>query len=153
MDAQWQNASRTTMLKIKDRNYLRERLNDLKETTEHLPHTLESNISNVILMAGYNEDLSRDWALVSLILRMSLKEVELYINLHSHILDVSTDNPGDWESPALELEFHGSNLKRIRAPYNNRLQVMCSFYAYLWDGYVENLRSIKLQDKMYTSLQ
>jgi hypothetical protein len=131
MDAQWQNTSRTTMLKIKDRNSLRERLKDLKETAEHLPHNLESNISNVLVMAGYNEDLARDWALVFLILRMSLKGVDFYINLHSHILDVSTENAGDWESPALELEFHGSNLKMIRISYNNRLQVMCSFYAYL----------------------
>jgi hypothetical protein len=88
MDAQWQNTSRTTMLKIKNRNTLRDRLNGLKETAEHLPHALESNISN-------SETLSRDWDLVSLILRTGLKGVEFYINLHSHILDVSTDNPND----------------------------------------------------------
>jgi hypothetical protein len=95
-------------------------------------------------MTGYSVTLSRDYALVSLILRMSLKGVEFYINLHSHILDVSTDNPGDWESTSLELEFHGNNLKRIIASYNNRLQVMCSFYAYLHDVYAPNWRSIKL---------
>jgi hypothetical protein len=39
MVAQSQNASRTTMLKIKDRTNLRERLKELKETAEHLPHT------------------------------------------------------------------------------------------------------------------
>jgi hypothetical protein len=96
------------MLKIRNRNTLRERLKDLKETTEHLPHTLGSNISNALVMAGYSETLSRDWVLVSLILRMSLKGVEFYMNLHSHIVDVSTHNPGYWESSSLELEFHGS---------------------------------------------
>jgi hypothetical protein len=71
MDAQWRNASRTTMLKIKNRNFLRGWLKDLKETAEHPPHTLESNALKVLVVAGYNEDLSRDWDLVSLILRMS----------------------------------------------------------------------------------
>jgi hypothetical protein len=54
------------------------------------------------------------------------------------MLDVSTDNPGDWESPSLELELHGNNMKRIRASYNNRLQVMCYFYAYLRGGDAQN---------------
>jgi hypothetical protein len=104
-------------------------------------------------MTGCSEAFSRDWYLVSLILRMSLKGAEFYNNLHFHILDVFTDNPGDWESPYLELEFHGNNLKRIRVSYSNHLQVMCSFYAYLSDGGAQNWRSIKLQEKMYKSLQ
>jgi hypothetical protein len=97
--------------------------------------------------------MSRALALASLIMRMSLKWVEFYINLHSQILDVSTENHGYGESPSLELEFHGNNLKRIRASYNNRLQVLCSLYSYLRHGDVQNWRSIKLQEKMYKSLQ
>lgn len=57
----------------------------------------------MFVIAGYSEALSRDWAMVSLILKISMKGVDLYINLHSHILDVSTDNPGDWEVPLLNL--------------------------------------------------
>jgi hypothetical protein len=71
-------------------------------------------------MAGYIEAFFRDCGLVSLILRMSLKGVGFYINFHSRILHVSTENPGEWDSPSLELEFHGNNLKIIRASYNNR---------------------------------
>jgi flagellar biosynthesis/type III secretory pathway chaperone len=37
------------MLKANDHNTLRDRLKELKETIEHL---LESNISNVLVMAG-----------------------------------------------------------------------------------------------------
>jgi hypothetical protein len=87
MGVQWQNASRTTMLKIKNRNTLPQRLKDMKETAEHLRYTLESHISNVLVISGYSETLSRDWALDCLLLRMSFKGVDSYINLHSHILE------------------------------------------------------------------
>jgi hypothetical protein len=61
------------MIKVEDRNTLRERFNELKETAEHPPHTLESTTSNVLVMAGYSEFMYMDRALVYLIPRMSLK--------------------------------------------------------------------------------
>jgi hypothetical protein len=55
-----------------------------------LAQTAGTNLESVMLKAGYDEDLAREWVPISHIYRISLLGFEYYVGLHAHLWKIVT---------------------------------------------------------------
>jgi hypothetical protein len=61
MDIQWMQVKRITLSSIKNLEDLTTRLEDLRDSETTLSQTVGTNLESVMLKAGYDEDLAREW--------------------------------------------------------------------------------------------
>jgi hypothetical protein len=72
VDTQWKQGTRITLGSIKTLEDLTTRLEDLRDNETTLSHTVIINLESVMLKAGYDEDMAREWVPISHIYRSSL---------------------------------------------------------------------------------
>jgi hypothetical protein len=65
MDTQWKQVKCITLSSIKSLEDLTTRLEDLRDNETTLSQTVGANLESVMLKAGYDEDLSREWVPIS----------------------------------------------------------------------------------------
>jgi hypothetical protein len=136
---------------IKTLEDLTTRLEDLRDSDTTLSQTLGTNLESVMLKAGYDEDLSREWVPVSHLYTISLLGFQYYVGLHTHLWKVVTTYI--WRHAELQMEQHVKEMRRIHQSPGTRLQVVCLTYIYLRDQRDKVFRSYKIEDKMNKELR
>jgi hypothetical protein len=79
----------------------------------------------MMLKAGYDEDLAREWVLMSHLYRISLG-FQYYVGLHTHLLNIATTY--SWRHVELQMEQHVKEMRQIRQSHRTRLQSVCLTY-------------------------
>jgi hypothetical protein len=72
MDTQWKQVKRITLSSVKTLEDLTTQLEDLRDSETTLYQTVGTNLESVMLKAGYDEDLAREWVPMSHLYRISL---------------------------------------------------------------------------------
>jgi hypothetical protein len=90
MDNQWKQVKRITLSSIKTLEDLTTRLEDLRDSETTLSQTVGTNLEYVMLKAGYDEDLDREWVPMSHLYRISILGFQYYVGLHNHLCKVAT---------------------------------------------------------------
>jgi hypothetical protein len=90
MDTQWKQVKLITLSSVKTLKDLTTRLEDLRDIDTTLSQTVGTNLEYVILKAGYDEDLSREWVPMSHLNRIRLLGFQYYVGLHTHLWKVAT---------------------------------------------------------------
>jgi hypothetical protein len=91
-----------------------------------------TNLESVILKAGYDEDLVREWVPMSHLYRISLLGFQYYVGFHTHLWKVATTY--SWRHAELHImEQHVKEMRQICQSRGTRLQVVCLTYIYLRD--------------------
>jgi hypothetical protein len=150
MDTQWKQAKRITLSSVKTLEDLTTRLEDLRDSDTTLYQTVGTTLESVMLKAGYDEDLGREWVPMSHLYRISLLRFQYYVGLHTHLWKV--DTAYSWRHAELQMEQHVKETRQIRQSHGTRLQVVCLTYIYLRDQRDKGLRSYKIEDKMNKDL-
>jgi hypothetical protein len=95
---------RITLSSIKTLEDLTTRLEDLRDSETTLSQTVGTNLESVMLKAGYDEDLSREWVPMSHLYRISLLGFQYCVGLHTHLWKVATNY--SWRHAELQMEQH-----------------------------------------------
>jgi oligoendopeptidase F len=85
MHAQWKQVKRITFSSIKTLEDLTTRLEDLRDSYTTLSQTVVTNLEPVMMKAGYDEDLAREWVPMSHLYRISLLYFQYYVGLNTHL--------------------------------------------------------------------
>jgi hypothetical protein len=104
MDTQWKQVKRITLSSIKTLEDLTTRLEDIRDSKNTLSQTMVTNLESVMLKAGYDEDLDREWVPMSHLYRISLLGFKYYVGLHTHLWKVATTY--SWRHAELQMEKH-----------------------------------------------
>jgi hypothetical protein len=91
MDTQWKQVKRITLSYIKTLEDLTTRLENLRDSETTLSQTVGTNLKSVMLKAGYDEDLAREWVPMSHLYRISLLGFQYYVGLHTHLWKFATN--------------------------------------------------------------
>jgi hypothetical protein len=150
MDTQWKQVKRITLSSIKTLEDLTTRLEELRDRETTLSQTVVTNLESVMLKAGYDEDLAREWVTMSHLYIISLLRFQYYVGLHTHLWKVATTY--SWRHTELQMEQHVKEIRQIRQYHGNRLQLVCLTYIYLRDQRDTGFRSYKIEDKMNKEL-
>jgi hypothetical protein len=90
MYTQWNQGKRITLSSIKTLEDLTTRIEDIRDSETTLSQTVGANLESVMLEAGYDEDLPREWLPMSHLYRISLLGFQYYVCLHTHPWKVAT---------------------------------------------------------------
>jgi hypothetical protein len=131
METQWKQVKCITLSYVKTLEDLTTRLEDLRDSETTLSKTVGTNLQSVMLKAGYDEDLAREWVPMSHLYRISLLGFQYYVGLHTHVWKVATTY--SWRHAELHMEQHVKDMRQIRQSHGTRLQVVCLTYIYLRD--------------------
>jgi hypothetical protein len=85
MDTQWKQVKRITLSSVKTLEDLTTRLEDLRDSETTLSQTVGTNLESVMLKAGYDEDVAREWFPMSHLYTISLLGFQYYVGLHTHL--------------------------------------------------------------------
>jgi hypothetical protein len=151
MDTQWKQVKRITLSSVKTLEDLTTRLEDLRDSETTLSQTVGTNLEYVMLKAGYDEDLARDWVPMSHLYRISLLGFQYYVGLHTHLWKLATTY--SWRHAELQMEQHVKEIRQIHQSHSTRLQVVYPTYIYLIDQRDKGFRSYKVEDKMNKDLR
>jgi hypothetical protein len=151
MDTHWKKVKRVTLSSIKTLEDLTTRLEDLRDSETTLFQTVATNLEYVMVKAGYDEDLSREWVPMSNLYIISILGFQYYLGLHTHLWRVA--NTYIWRHAELRMEQHFKDMYQIRQSHGTRLQVVCLTYIYLRDQQEKGFRSCKIEDKMNKELR
>jgi hypothetical protein len=66
------------------------RLEDLRDSETTISKTMGTNLEYVVLKAGYDEYLSREWIPMSHLYIIILLGFQYYVGLHTHLWKVAT---------------------------------------------------------------
>jgi hypothetical protein len=151
MDTQWKQVKCVTFSSIKTLEDLTTRLEDLRDSEITLSLTVGTNLEYVMLKAGYDEDLTREWVPMSHVYSISLLGFEYYVVLHTHLWKVATTY--SWLHAELQMEQHVKEMRQIHQYHGTRLQVVCLTYIYLRDQQDKGFRSYKIEEQMKKELR
>jgi hypothetical protein len=155
MDTQWKQVNRITLSSIKTLEDLTTRLEDLRDSETTLSQTMGTNLEAVMLKAGYDEYLTREWVPMSHLYIISLLDFQYYVGLHTHLWKIATNYR--WQHAELQMEHqHGkemNQMRQIRQSHGTHLQVACLTYIYLLDQRDKSFHSYKIEDKMNEELR
>jgi hypothetical protein len=118
------------------------RLEDLRDSETTLYQTVATNLESVMLKAGYDEDLAREWVTMSHLYRISLLGFQYFVVLHNHLWKVATTY--SWCHAELQIDQHVKEMRQIRQYHGTHLQVVCLTYIYLRDQRDKGFRSYKI---------
>jgi hypothetical protein len=110
-----------------------------------------TNLESVMLKAGYDEDLTREWVPMSHLYRISLLGFQYYVGLYTHLWKVATTY--SWRHAELQMEKDVKEMLQIRQSRVTRLQVVFLTYIYLRDQLDNGFRSYNIEDKMNKELR
>lgn len=145
-DHNWRSLKRITFCDLKNRAMLEDRLKDLQDGQYLVQTTTKNNIASVLIKAGYDPLVAREWTSQSYLYQMSVQGLEFYIRLHQRILTLILNDDGSFDQAKLEIDHHSKALRSIRTTYGTRIQVLAASYAYLRDQVASSFRSVKLQE-------
>jgi hypothetical protein len=131
MDTQWKQVKYINLRSVKTLEDLTTRMEDLRDSDTTLSETVGTNLESVMLKAGYDEDLAREWVPMSHLYRTSLLGFQYYVRFHTHLWKISTTY--SWSHAELHMEQHVKEMLQIRQYHGNRIQVVCLTYIYLRD--------------------
>jgi hypothetical protein len=150
MDTQWKQVKRITLSSIKTLEDLTTRLEYLRDSETTLSQTVGTNLESMMLKAGYDEDISREWVPMSHLYRISLLVFQYYVGLHTQLWKVATTY--SWRHAELQMEQHFKEMCQICQSRGTRLQVVYLTYIYLRDQREKGFRSYKIKYKMNKEL-
>jgi hypothetical protein len=90
MDTQWKQVKHITLSSVKTLEELTTRLEDPIYSDTTLSQTVGNNLESVMLKAGHDEDLTREWVPMSIFYRINLLGFQYYVGLHTHLFKVDT---------------------------------------------------------------
>jgi hypothetical protein len=100
----------------------------------------------MMLKAGDDEDLAREWVSTSHLYGIRLLGFQYYVGLYTHLWKVPTSY--SWHRAELQMEQHVKEMRQIRQSHGTRLQVVCLTYIYSRDQRDKGFLSCKIEDKM-----
>jgi hypothetical protein len=127
------------------------RLEDIRDIETTLSQNMGTNLESVMLKAGYDEDIAREWVPVSYLYRISLLGFQYYVGLYNHLWKVATTY--SLHHAELQMEQHVKEMRQIRKSHGTRLQVVCLTYIYIRDQREKGYHSYKIEDKMNKELR
>jgi hypothetical protein len=104
MDTQWKQFKCITLSSIKTLEDLTTRLEDVRDSKTTLSQTLGTNLESVMLKAGYDEDLAREWVPISHLYIISLLGFQYYVGFHTNLWKVATTY--SWCHAELHIDQH-----------------------------------------------
>jgi hypothetical protein len=110
-----------------------------------------TNLESVMLKAGSDENLAREWVPMSHLYRISLLGFQYYVGLHTNLWKFATTY--SWRHTELQMEQHVKEMRQIRQSHGTRLQLVCLTYIYLRDQRDKGFHSYKIKDKMNKELR
>jgi hypothetical protein len=119
MDTQWKQVKCITLSSIKTLEELTTRLEDLIYSETTLYQTVGTNLKYVMLKAGNDEDMSREWVPMSHLYIISLLGFHYYVGLHTHLRKVATTYR--WRHAELQMEQHVKEMHQIRQSHGTRI--------------------------------
>jgi hypothetical protein len=131
MDTQWKQVKRITLSSIKTLEDPTSRLEDIRDSDTTLSQTVGTNLESVMLKAGYDEYLAREWVPMSHLYRLSLIGFQYYVGLNTHLWKAATTY--SWRHAESQMEQHFKKMRQIRQPRGAHLQVVCLTFIYLRD--------------------
>jgi hypothetical protein len=145
MDTHWKQVKRIILSSIKTTL-----LEDRRDIDTTISQTMGTNLESVMLKAGYDEDLPREWVPMSHIYIISLLGFQYYVGLHTHLWKVATTHSLRHEE--IQMEQHVKEMSQISQYRETRLQVVCLTYIYIRDQREKGFCSYKIEDKMNKDL-
>jgi hypothetical protein len=103
MDTQWKQVKCITLSSIKTLEDLTTQLEDIRDSDTTLSQTVGTNLESVMLKAGYDEDLTREWVPMSHLNRISLLDFQDYVGLYTHLWKVATNYR--WRHAELQVTY------------------------------------------------
>jgi hypothetical protein len=94
---------------------------------------------------GWSEEYIMAWAQRNWYQRVGLDSLELYVDLHGHLVDLYHEQ--GWDYAYLSLRHHAMKLADIRVQAPSRLVCLVRIYVYLRDAHKSSFYSEKLQEK------
>jgi hypothetical protein len=150
MDTQCKQVKRITLSSIKTLEDLTTRLEYLRDGETTLSETVGINLESVMLKAGYDEDIAKEWYPISHLYIISLLGFQYYVGFYTHLWKVSTTY--SWYHAELQMEQHVKETRQIHQSHGTRLPVVSLTYIYLWDQRDKGFRSYKIEDKINNEL-
>jgi hypothetical protein len=89
MDTQWKQVKRITLSSIKTLEDLTTRLENLRYIETTVFQTVGTNPEAVMLKAGYDEDLTREWVPIYHLFKISLLRFQYYVCLYTHLQNIA----------------------------------------------------------------
>jgi hypothetical protein len=145
MDTQWKQVKHITLSSVKTLEDLTTRLEDMRDCGNTLPQTLGTNLESVMLKAGYDEDLDREWVHMSHLYWSSLLGFQCHVGLHTHLWKIATTY--SLKHAELQMDQYVKVMRQLRQSHGTRLQVVCLNYIYFRDQLDKGFRSYKLMIK------
>jgi hypothetical protein len=142
IDTQWKQVKRITLSSIKTLEDVTTRLEDRRDSETTLSQTVGTNLESVMLKAGYDEDLFREWVPISHLYIISLLVFQYYVGVHTHLWKVASTY--SWRHAELQMEQQVKEMRQILQYHGTRLQVVCLAYIYLRDQRDKGFRSYKI---------
>jgi hypothetical protein len=104
MNTQWKQVKCNNLSSIKTLEDLTTRLEDLRDSDTTISQTVGNKLVCVMLKAGYDEYLAREWVPMSHLYRISLLGFQYYVGVHTHLWRVATTD--SWRREELQMEQH-----------------------------------------------
>jgi hypothetical protein len=151
MDTQYKQFKRITLSSIKTLEDLTTGLEDLRDRETTLSQTVGTKLESVMLKAGYDEALTREWVPMYHLYIISLLGFQYNVGLHTHLWKFATTY--SWRHAELQIEQHVKEMRQIRQSHGTHLQVVCLTYIYLRDQRDKRFCSYKIEGKMNKELR
>jgi hypothetical protein len=98
MDTHWKQVKCITLRSVNTLEDFTTRLEDLIDSETTLSQTVVTNLESVMLKAGYDEDLARERAPMSIFYGISLLGFQYFVYLQTHLWKVDTTKSGSMQS-------------------------------------------------------
>jgi hypothetical protein len=131
-DSLWKATSRTSLLTIKTKEGLQERLNELAEVAEEMFENQVHKFSAILSKLHWGPETIHAWSCCNWFLRIGKDTLENYIALHLHL--VTLCNNESWAYAQEALKHYTSKLAQFRKTTTSRLLCLIKIYIFLWDA-------------------
>jgi hypothetical protein len=144
-DALWKASSRTSLLTIKDEVALRERFNEFSGLPEEVYETQVHRFQGILSKLHWSLEMVDAWSRSNWFLRIGSDTLRLYIELHLHLVTLSTTE--GWTYAKEALNHYTAKLAQFRKTNTTRLTCLLKIYIFLRDARKNDFYSAKLQEK------
>jgi hypothetical protein len=90
VENQWKQVKHINVSSVKTLEDLTTWLEYLRDCEKNLSQTVGTKQESVILKAGYDEELAREWVPMYHLYRISLLGFQRYVGLHTHLWKIAT---------------------------------------------------------------
>jgi hypothetical protein len=123
-DLRWRSEKRTSVRSITTEDKLRTRIKQLKKLTPKIQKRMETLTSTSCKRSGWDDQIRiHTWSTYGYLPVLVMRSLRLYIDIHEHLLKLSTECGWSYITP--ELDYHVEEMELIRTLADSRIHAIC----------------------------